>query len=163
MAGTPPREPKLDRVDEIILYHLVQDARRVRAPQIAEAAGVAASTVRNRIRALEAAGVIQGYHAMVDYEKLGGRIRNLFLCTAPILEREELAQAALEVPGVVHVRSVMTGTENLHVTAIAPDTDDLNRIARHLSELGLAIEDEDLVRHEHHQAYAPFEGDGGEV
>lgn len=139
-----------------MIYHLEKDARRLRAPRIAEVAGVSPSTVRNRIRALEEAAIVRGYHADVDYERIEARVRNLFICTAPIPERERLAQEVLEIPGVVHVRDVMTGHGNVHVTAIGVDTEDLVRIASELSKAGLEIEDENLVRNEYSHPYHPF-------
>lgn len=70
----------------------------------------------------------------------------LIVCTAPIPEREELARGALDVPGVVDVQEVMTGAENVHVSAVGSDGDDLTRIGRELDELGLEFADEDIIR-----------------
>lgn len=50
----------LDDVDRSILYMLQQDARNSTAQDIADRAGVSASTVRNRIDQLEADGIIEG-------------------------------------------------------------------------------------------------------
>lgn len=41
----------------------------------------------------------------------------------------------------------MTGRENVIITAIAPEHEDLTRIARSLDERGLDVEREELVRH----------------
>lgn len=147
---------RLDEVDKRILYHLVQDARNTSAPQIADEVNVSAGTIRNRIGQLEEDGILEGYHAQIDYERVEGRLTNLFVCTVPVAERERLAQQVLDVPGVVHVRELMTGQGNLHVKAVGADMGDLSRISRKLTNLGLEIQDEHLVQSENHQPYHVF-------
>lgn len=150
----------LDDLDRRILYELQREARRTSTTEIAEACDVSPSTVRNRIRQLEADGIIRGSHVDVDYEAIGYQLYTLIFCTAPIPEREELAREARQVPGVVHVREIMTGEENLHVVAVGEDGDDLSRIGRELDALGLTIEDEDIIRREY---VIPYEGFAGET
>ena len=105
--------------------------------------------------------MLRGYHADVDYERAGYQLYTLIVCTAPIPEREELAEAAAAVPGVVEVQEVMTGERNVMVRAIGVDGDDLSRIGEELDELGLRVSDEDLIRNTHRSPYAKF-GDGDE-
>lgn len=152
----------LDEIDRRILYRLAGDARNVSAPAIAEEVDVSPGTIRNRIDRMEAAGVVRGYHADVDYERTGEFFANLFMCTAPVAERERLAKQVLEIPGVVNVREIMTGRENLHVMAVGTDTHDITRIARDLANLGLEIDDEGLVQGEEFHPYHPF-GPGEEA
>jgi len=147
------RDGELDDLDEQILYELQTDARHTSSNDIAERMDVASSTVRNRIRRLEEEGIIRGYNIDVDFEKAGYDLYALIICTAPIPERERLAQEAREVPGVVRVREVMTGEENVHVAAIGGDKRDLSRIGRDLDELGLDVADEDLIYHEFTNAF----------
>lgn len=146
----------IDTVDEQILYYLTEDARHTSAPDIAEKVDVSAPTVRNRIRRLEEAGVIKGYHAHVDYEKVEGRLTNLFICSTAATDRQELAQRALEIPGVVNVREVMTGRGDLRIKAVGTDTDDLTHISQEITALGIEIDDEDMIHREYFRPYAPF-------
>lgn len=146
----------LDDLDRAILHALQDDARKMSTSAIAERMGVAASTVRTRIRNLEEAGVLTGYHAEVDYEAAGFQLHTLIVCTAPVPERERLAREALEIEGVVTVREVMTGNENVHVEVVGRDGDDLSRIGRELDKLGLEIEDEDIIRNEYVHPYSGF-------
>lgn len=155
-------EHRVDEVDRRILHALAADARGTSAPMIAEEVDVSAGTIRNRIEQLEEAGIIQGYHAHIDYERVENRLTNLFVCTAPVGEREKLANQALDVSGVVNVRELTAGRRNVHVVAVSNDTDDLTRIATQLSGLGLAIEEENLVQQEAVQPYSPFGGDGNQ-
>ena len=144
----------LDEVDRRILYGLMVDARGTSAPELADDLDVSPATIRNRIGKLEAAEVITGYRAGVDFERAEGRIANLYLCNAPVADRETYAARVQAVPGVVHVRELMTGRRNLHVLAVGKDTRDLRRVARAISALGIEIEDEDLVQTETHVPYA---------
>ncbi|ADQ67102.1 Lrp/AsnC family transcriptional regulator [Halogeometricum borinquense] len=147
----------LDSLDRRILYSLQAEARHTSSNDIAASLDVSASTVRNRIQRLESDGIIRGYHADVDYEDAGYQLFTLIVCTAPIPEREELAAAAADVPGVVEVQEVMTGEANVLVRAIGVDGDDLSRIGEELDELGLRVSDEDLIRNTHRRPYSRFE------
>lgn len=147
---------ELDELDRHIVYRLQHDARNVSASSIAEEMDVAASTVRNRIAGLEDVGVIKGYNLDVDYERTGFQLHTLIVCNAEIPEREELSKQALEVDGVVAVREVMTGSENVHVEVVGTDGDDLSRIGRELDALGLEVVDEDLIRNEYVHPYEGF-------
>jgi len=149
-------DEQLDEIDRRVIYELMADARNTSAPKIAEAVDVSPATIRNRIDRLEESGVITGYHAAVDFEAADGRLTNLYLCNAPVAERESYASKVRAVPGVVNVRELMTGRRNLHVLAIGETIDDLRRIARAISGLGIEIEDEDLVQTESVHPYSPY-------
>ncbi|KYH24842.1 HTH-type transcriptional regulator Ptr1 [Halalkalicoccus paucihalophilus] len=148
-------QARLDDIDRRILYYLRVDARNTTAPMIAEEVDVSAATIRNRIDQLEEKGVIQGYHADIDYEIADGKLMNIFLCNAPT-NVDDIVARVLQVPGVVHVRSTMTGRENLHVQAIGDNTQDLTRIKQELAELKLEIEDEGLVNGEYYRPYDQY-------
>ena len=149
-------EMQLDEIDRRVVYELMADARGTSAPEIAEAVDVSPATIRNRIDRLEEAGVLTGYHAQVDFEAADGRLTNLYLCNAPVAERESYASKVRAVPGVINVRELMTGRRNLHVLAVGETIDDLRRIARAISSLGIEIEDEDLVQTDTALAYSPY-------
>jgi DNA-binding Lrp family transcriptional regulator len=156
-------DEQLDNLDKYIIHMLQHDARKTSTSTIAEHADVSASTVRHRIRQLEDSGIIAGYHPEIDYEEAGFQLHTLIVCTAPIPERETLAREARKVEGVVAVREVMTGHENIHVEVVGTDGDDLSRIGQELDALGLEIEDEDLIRNEYENPYEQFrtfENDG---
>ncbi|MFB6168669.1 MAG: AsnC family transcriptional regulator [Haloferacaceae archaeon] len=146
---------RIDDLDRRILYALMGDGRAT-ATSIAETAAVSGATVRNRIERLEDRGIITGYRAHIDFEAAGGKLRNLYLCNVPVPEREALAHEARAVPGVVNVRTLMTGRRNLHVLAVGDGTRDLQRVSRALSKLGIEIEDEDLLEDELFDPYEPF-------
>ena len=147
---------RLDEIDRRILYHLAEDARNTSAPMIAEEVNVSPGTIRNRITQLENRGIIEGYHAAIDYERADGSLMNLLVCDTDVPDREKLAKQVLRIPGVVNVRELMTGRGNLHVTVVGGDTNDLTHIGRALSELGVDIVDEGLLQQEYFTSYQPF-------
>ena len=61
---------RLDRIDRRILRDL-QDNGRMTNVDLAERAGISAPPCLRRVRALEEAGLIRGYHADVDAKELG--------------------------------------------------------------------------------------------
>lgn len=157
MSGyTNGMDYRLDDIDRRIIYELMCDARNTSAPTIAEAMSVSPGTIRNRIDQLEDHGIITNYAASIDFERADGRLTNLYLCNVPVPERDALAQEARAIPGVVNVRELMTGRRNLHVLAVGDGTEDLRRISRALSTIGVEIEDEDLVEAEYDSPYAAF-------
>lgn len=149
-------EYPIDDLDRQIIHALQRDARHTSASEIAESLDVSARTVRNRISKLEEAEVIRGYDVDVDYEAAGYQLHTLIVCTAPIHEREEIAQRALEVDGVVAIQEVMTGADNVHVEVVGVDGNDLSRIGRDLNDIGLEVVDEDLIRNEYTRPFHQF-------
>jgi DNA-binding Lrp family transcriptional regulator len=149
-------ERELDAVDEHILAVLQRDGRATMT-ELAKGLDVSANTVRNRIRAMEAAGIIEGYTAVVDYHAAEFPLHYQFTCTASIRERSRLADAALAIPGVLGVRELMTGQRNVLIEAVGEDRDDITRIAEELDELGLEVVEEALVRRVAHRVSSPFE------
>lgn len=61
---------KLDRIDQKILRTLQADGR-ISNVDLAKHAGISAPPCLRRVRALEEAGFIKGYHAELNNEKLG--------------------------------------------------------------------------------------------
>ena len=150
------KEGELDSVDRHILYYLQQDARSTSSTDIAEKLGLSSSTVRTRLNKLEESGIIRGYHIDIDYDLAGYPLYTKIICTAPVPERDELANEARDIRGVTAVREIMTGERNVYVNAIGKDHDDLNRISKELDALGLEIIDEQLIRDEFICPYRGF-------
>ncbi|MEE8535490.1 MAG: Lrp/AsnC family transcriptional regulator [Kiloniellales bacterium] len=64
------RRVKLDRIDLRILRDL-QDEGRITNVALAKRAGISAPPCLRRVRALEEAGFLRGYHADLDGERIG--------------------------------------------------------------------------------------------
>jgi DNA-binding Lrp family transcriptional regulator len=136
----------IDDVDRAILYALQEDARNMSSGDIAQRTGTSDSTVRKRIQRLESDGVIKGYSANIDYQRSGYPLRMLLYCTASIPERGDLVPEILEIDGVVSVQELVTGEQNLLVTAVGESDGDITPVAQELLDMGLTVADEVLVR-----------------
>jgi DNA-binding Lrp family transcriptional regulator len=136
----------IDDVDRAILRALQEDARNMSSGDIAERTGTSDSTVRKRIQRLESEEIIKGYSAEVDYGASGYPLRMLLFCTASIPERGELIPDILAIDGVVSVQELVTGEQNLLVTAVGESDGDITPVAQELLDMGLTVADEVLVR-----------------
>ena len=70
MTFSRPQEAEFDDTDRRILT-MLQDDCRIALARIGERVGLSAPSVLERIKKLEAAGVITGYHATLDARRLG--------------------------------------------------------------------------------------------
>ncbi len=99
---------ELDEIDLAILGELIEDARRSYR-EIAKRLNVSVGTVAARVKRLESLGVIKGYSAIVDYEKLG---YELTVVTEVTVSKGRLLEVQREIsliPNTVSVYDV-TGT-----------------------------------------------------
>ena len=150
----------IDDVDRAILHALQADARSTSSGDIAERTGTSDSTVRKRIQRLESEGVIKGYSADVDYGKSGYPLRMLLFCTASIPDRGELVPEILAIDGVVSVQELVTGEQNLLVTAVGESDGDITPVAQELLDMGLTVADEVLVRSHETTPFGGFDPAG---
>ncbi len=65
-----PSLPELDAIDRRILAELQEDGRMTNV-ELARRAGISAPPCLRRVRRLEEAGIIRGYHADTDPQRLG--------------------------------------------------------------------------------------------
>jgi Lrp/AsnC family transcriptional regulator, leucine-responsive regulatory protein len=112
----------LDRHDIVLLSELQRDSRQT-VQQLAERVALSSTPVWKRIKEMEAAGVIRGYTAMVDREKVG-----LGLCVIAEVnltrhtedEVTRFEQAIADIPQVVGCYST-TGQADYVIKVLAPD------------------------------------------
>jgi len=90
--------------------------------------------------------VIKGYTAEVDYDKSGSPLRMVLICPAAIPDREAIGEEILAINGVVSVQELVTGGQNLLVTAVGESDRDITPVANELLEMGLTVTDGVLVR-----------------
>jgi DNA-binding Lrp family transcriptional regulator len=115
-------EMVLDRHSRLILAELQRDARQT-VQQLAERVGLSATPCWKRVKQMEAAGVIRGYTALVDRDKVGLGLRvvveaNLQQHSEDAVRRFE--QAVAESPHIVHCVST-TGQADYLLTVLATD------------------------------------------
>jgi Lrp/AsnC family leucine-responsive transcriptional regulator len=146
---------EIDQIDMEIIHALQEDARNLSSGEIAEKTGASSSTIRKRIQQLQDEGIIKRYSADVDYGESGFPLRMLLFCTAPIPDRGDLVEKILDISGVISVQELVTGEENLLVTAVGKKDSDITPVAQKLLDLGVTVSDEVLVRS--HKT-TPFDG-----
>ena len=146
----------LDETDRAILQVLQHDARHATTEEVGDAVGVSRATVSKRIADLEEAGVIQDYTVRLDYDRIGVNPKMLLVCTVPAAERERYGEEAIDLDGVIDVRTVLTGERNLHVTVVGREMRELSTVCQRLEELGVDIVDSGVVRSEHRSPFDHF-------
>ena len=112
----------LDRYSLAILAELQRDARQT-VQQLSAAVGLSPTPCWKRVKELEAAGVIRGYTALVDREKVGLNLRvvvetNLSEHSEELVRKFERAVAAS--PQIVHCVST-TGQADYILTVLVAD------------------------------------------
>lgn len=147
---------ELDDIDRSILYMLQRDARNSTAQDIADRAGVSASTVRNRVNQLEADGIIEGYHPEINYEAANLPLQVTFIISSPPKQLEENSEKLRGIQGVIDVREMLTGRRNLHVDVVGTSTTDLTRITDAIHDIDLKIESSEMMRKRHVQPFNHF-------
>lgn len=126
----------LDDIDWAILDRLQQQGR-MGYRELGRVVGLSAPAVAARVRKLEAAGVIAGYRAVVDPERLGLRVLAFVSISVPggPDADDEVIAAAWEIPEIIDVYRV-TGTETYLLQVVVPVVHDLERVLRPLWRFG---------------------------
>jgi DNA-binding Lrp family transcriptional regulator len=120
----------IDEVDRKILSELLRDCRRSYR-SIARRAGVSVGTVLSRIRRLEKTGVIRGYSALLDHEKLGYQLTVLAEITVSKGKLLEMEQAIGKLPNTCAVYDV-TGSTDALVLAKFRSREELSKFTKSL-------------------------------
>jgi len=92
-----------DRIDRQILAHLQQDGRMTNV-ELADRVGLTAPPCLRRVRALEEAGVIRGYHADLDPASLGFPITVFAMVSLRSQAEHDLAAFEAHVATIPEVR-----------------------------------------------------------
>ena len=130
--GVPPRADgrppaKLDDIDIKLLKYLVADAR-LSQRALARAIGMSPPSVADRISRLEAAGVIEGYHATLNYSALRRPMTVIIDVQSDRSATQlDLAERLAEVPEVERV-DVVTGRSDLQLRLRVRDPAHLNEV-----------------------------------
>ena len=120
-------------LDTRLLRELQIDARRSNR-QLAEALGVAASTVGARLKDLEERGVIRGYRAVLDYGRLGLGLVAMTRIKARGEALPRIVKSLSEHPSLTHVYEI-TGEFDIMVIGRFANETEMNREIK--SMLGL--------------------------
>ena len=116
----------MDTIDRQTLKALQKDGRK-KNNELARNAGLAPSTMLERVKKLEDKGILTGYRAVVDPEKLGLKAQG-FACIS--LDRHRVKDIEFlenEIKNIPNVRACyhITGRFDYILHIVAPDLNDL--------------------------------------
>jgi DNA-binding Lrp family transcriptional regulator len=111
-----------DRIDRQILGHLQQDGRMTNV-DLADRVGLTAPPCLRRVRALEEAGVIRGYHADLDPASLGFPITVFAMVSLRSQAEHDLAAFEAHVADIDEVREchMLNGEIDFILKIVASD------------------------------------------
>lgn len=121
----------IDKFDLAILQELQADGRLTNA-ELALRVGLSAAPCWRRVRALEEAGFIKGYHAEIDRHKIGlGVLAFVRVDTERVTHEatRKLEDAIRKLPDVVACHYI-SGTGTFELQVVARDLDSFAQFAR---------------------------------
>lgn len=116
------RRIKLDRIDRRILNDLQQDGR-ITNVELAQRAGISAPPCLRRVRALEDAGFIKGYHAHLNNEMLGYNVMVFAMVSLKNHHGSDLAAFRAKIEEWEEVREsyMLAGDNDFMLKIVAED------------------------------------------
>jgi DNA-binding Lrp family transcriptional regulator len=124
---------ELNETDKKILKNLLDDAR-FSSRQIAKNVGVSVGTVLSRIKRMEENGLIKGYSAILDHEKLGYELTVVTEITVSKGRLVEMENEIAKMSGVCGVYDV-TGLTDAVIIAKFKSREDLGKFTKNLLAL----------------------------
>jgi len=121
---------KPDGVDWRILGELQRNARLPFA-ELGRRVGLSAPAVAERVRRLEEAGIITGYHAAVDLARIGRPILAIIRLGNPGDRTERLLDLIRDMPEILDCHRI-TGNESFVVKVAVTSVEHLERVIREL-------------------------------
>lgn len=124
---------QVDETDVKILKALTEDAR-LSSRQIAKQCDVSVGTALSRIRKMEEEGIIKGYTALLDQEKLG---YELTVMTEMTVSKGRLLEVENEIARMPNVCCVydLTGLADAAIIAKFKNREELSRFTKRLLSL----------------------------
>lgn len=123
-SGRTAARPNVDATDRALIAALRANARATFA-ELARTVGLSAPAVHERVRRLETAGIVTGYHASVAPAALGLGVSALVgIHQSDDVEQDDLAARLADVP-VIEDCWFVAGEEAFVVKVRVPDVDAL--------------------------------------
>lgn len=118
----------LDPIDKKILIHLQRNAR-ITNTQLSKEIGLSAAPTLERVKKLESAGLVNGYHAELNRKALGLGVCVYIQASLVATDKkkfESFKQKINEIPEVVECHH-MTGASDFLIKIFTKDIDTYNR------------------------------------
>lgn len=129
-----PVDPTVDKTDWRLLQELQRDGRSSYA-DLARAVAMSPSAVAERVRRLEEAGVIAGYHATVDPESVGLQVMAFVRLRYPNGNYRPFHALLESTPEIIEAHHV-TGEDCFVLKVLARSMRHLEEVAGRISGLG---------------------------
>lgn len=124
----------LDEVSWNILRELQIDAR-ISFAELGRRVGLSSPAVTERVRKLEDAGIITGYHAALDLGKVGHPITAVVLVGNPGDRSEAMLAMVTEMPEILECHRI-TGNESFVMKIAVSSVEHLEHIIRQIEPYG---------------------------
>ncbi len=124
---------QLDETDVKILQELIADAR-LSSRQIAKRCEISIGTALSRIKKMEREGIIKGYSAILDHEKLGYELTVVTEITVSKGRLLEMENEIARIPNVCNVYDV-TGLTDAIIIAKFKNREQLGKFTKRLLAL----------------------------
>ena len=134
---------KIDNINKQIITLLQRDAR-ITYKEIATGLKRSETTIRDRIKAMERTGIIQGYTALINKTALGLNFFAMILAN-PVSssDLDSITDKIKKVKNVLRVYRI-SGNKRLAIFLVAPSYKELKEIIR-LQLLPIGLKDEEIV------------------
>lgn len=123
----------MDEVDLRIIEQLLKDGRKSYR-EIARELGLSVATVHNRVKRLQAEGVIKGFAPIMDYSRLGFDLTALILLQAEGAHLVEVEEEVAKLKEACAVYDV-TGEFDVAVVARFKSREALNRFIKRILKI----------------------------
>ncbi len=120
----------IDEIDLKILEVLIRDAR-LSSRQVADKVGVSVGTALAGIRRMEREGIIKGYSAIVDHEKLGYQLTAVIEITVSKGKLIDVEKEVAKQPNICCVYDI-TGLTDALVIAKFKNREELSKFVKSL-------------------------------
>lgn len=137
-------EGELDDTGRIILEILQRDGR-IAFSELGRRVGLSAPAAAERVRRMEDTGLIAGYRALVDREKLGWTITAFLRITCPGDKYQAVRRLALELPEVIDCHHV-TGEDCFYIKLVVGSVGHLEAVIDRFRGLGKTVSSVALSR-----------------
>jgi len=134
---------KIDNINKKILFLLQKDARMT-YKEIATELNRSETTIRDRIKAMERVGIIQGYTALIDKTALGLNFFAIILGNpGSSAELDKITEKIKKVKNVLRVYQI-SGNKRLAIFTVSPSYRDLKEIIR-TQLIPMGLKDEEII------------------
>lgn len=117
------------------ILSLLQENARLSFRDLGKKVGLSAPAAAERVRRMEEAGIIRGYHAEVDLEKLGLSLLAFIRLNVPMEDSNYIAEQLKGIPEILECYRVL-GVDTFLIKVSVPSVEHLERVIDRLKRYG---------------------------